>query len=52
MTNLQIKILIKRATLGISCAAAMVLSTPLQAQEATTQMSLSEAISAGVITNP
>ncbi|HPD82316.1 MAG TPA: TolC family outer membrane protein [Alphaproteobacteria bacterium] len=52
MTNLQIKILIKRATLGISCAAAMVLSTPLQAQEATTQMSLSEAISAGVMTNP
>ena len=48
MTNLWIK----RIALGISCVVIMSLTSPAKAQDSSTQMSLSEAVSAGVMTNP
>lgn len=53
MMNLWTNKLTKRAMLCVSCAVVMTFSTSLQAQQqATPQMSLSEAVSAGVMTNP
>lgn len=52
MTNLWTKQLMKRATLFVSCAAIVTFATPVVAQNAPAQMSLSEAISIGVMTNP
>jgi len=52
MTNLWTKQLMKRAALMASCAAIIAFSSPVMAQNAPSQMSLSEAISAGVMTNP
>lgn len=52
MMNLWTKQLIKRAALLASCAAIISFATTAIAQDAPAQMSLSEAISAGVMTNP
>jgi adhesin transport system outer membrane protein len=52
MTNYLTQKSIKGLTLGLSCLGLLVISTPSQAQNAPSQMSLSEAISAGVMTNP
>lgn len=56
MMNLLNKNLMKRVALGVSCAAIMVMTSPVTAQEtaaqSSTQMTLGQAISAGVMTNP
>lgn len=52
MMNVWTQQLIKRAALMISCAAIVSIASSANAQNAPTQMTLSEAISAGVMTNP
>ncbi len=52
MTNLWTKKLIKRVALLASCAAIITVAAPAIAQDSPAQMSLSEAISVGVMTNP
>lgn len=52
MMNIWTTKLIRRATLTVSCITVTVLTSPAFAQDAPSQMSLSEAISIGVMTNP
>ncbi len=52
MTNIVRKNLIKFTALGLSCVAVLALVTTAHAQDNPAQMTLSEAISSGVMTNP
>lgn len=52
MMNVWTQQLIKRAALTVSCAAIVLITSPADAQNAPAQMTLSQAISAGVMTNP
>lgn len=52
MANLWTKQLVKRVALMASCAVFITFSPSVKAQNAPAQMSLGEAISAGVMTNP
>jgi adhesin transport system outer membrane protein len=52
MTNYLTTTSFKSLALGLSCLGLLAISAPSQAQDAPSQMSLSEAISVGVMTNP
>lgn len=52
MMNLWTTTLIRRAAIMASCAAIMSFTLPAAAQNSPAQMSLSEAVSSGVMTNP
>jgi adhesin transport system outer membrane protein len=52
MTNLWTKTFLNYAAVAVSCVAVMTFGTSANAQNAPSQMSLGEAVSAGVMTNP
>lgn len=52
MKDVRTKNFLKRAALTVSCVAIMAITSPTGAQEGPGQMTLSQAISSGVMTNP